>query len=101
MRRHEIARIVEVSSSLFAPMEEAVMAADWLMSLFPGVLFLVAARGRGGLSIGGEQEERAIGARPEIPPPCLSRSPSAQILHKIPQILNIPDKHAANRRRIV
>ena len=28
MRRHEIARIVEVSSSLFAPVDEAVMADD-------------------------------------------------------------------------
>ena len=43
MRRHEIARIVEVSSSLFAPVDEAVMAADWVMSLFPRFCFLGAA----------------------------------------------------------
>ena len=67
------------------------------MSLFPRVLFLVSATWRV-LSIA---VSRAIGARPEIPPPCLSRSPSAQILHKIPQILNISNKRAANRRRIV
>src|SRR5216684_994166 len=51
MRRHEMARIAEVSSSLLATLGAAVMVADWLMSFFPGFCSCGAWRGRGVLSI--------------------------------------------------
>src|SRR5260370_7931298 len=51
MRRHEMARIAEVSSSLLAALGAAVMVADWLMSFFPGFCSCGAWRGRGVLSI--------------------------------------------------
>ena len=35
MSRHEIARIVEVSTSLFETLEDAMVAANWLMSFSP------------------------------------------------------------------
>src|SRR5437879_1036724 len=45
MRRHEIARIVEVSSSLFAPLGAPMVMADWLMSFPPDFVLFCSCGG--------------------------------------------------------
>jgi hypothetical protein len=52
MSRHEIARMVEVSSPLFAPGTEVRIVADWLMGFSPEVLgFCWQRYSRNGFSI--------------------------------------------------
>src|ERR1700728_334659 len=78
MRRHEIARMADVSMSLFAPATEAMVMAGWLLRFPGGFAFCWQGYGRsrshyeaflasaGGLLEGGPERKPPLSVNPRV-----------------------------------